>query len=234
MADDGNTNDDGTNDDGTDQDGGGGDSGQDGGSDGHDGQGGRDLSTASNAELQDLVRKTRREAGTYRTKFRDAEGKLGTLQTSHDGLETKVTDLEDAQKTDEEKREARNAALEEEAGKVPDLNATIKGAERYVGFVKDRLDAEMERIDALDDAQKGPYTQLLDVFQKDDHLGRLNAVMALKAAEGTSAKVPPGDNKSPAETGGGASDSDAKAKLGNWSASGLAETQAVDKLLNPE
>lgn len=145
------------------------------------------LEKADQATLIGVVKDLRTENAAARAKNQE-------LKTALDDLTKKVNEMTESQKTDAQKAKEKQDALEASAAKVPEL-------QKASDFVKAELDAEMKRIDKLKAEQKKPYTDLLAQFGEDDHLSRLKAVRALKAAEGT--RVPAGDEGNPGEPGSG-------------------------------
>lgn len=179
------------------------------------GQEDKSLDTADAAALRQMVKDLRGEAATHRTKGTETKDKL-------DQALSKLKDLEDAKKTDEQKATERATALEAEAKKVP-------GLVRYADHVKADLDEEMKRVNGLKAEQKKPYTDLLAAFPEDDHLSRLVAVRALKSAEGVRSEKKLGDEGNPGEPGGGANDKTLATQLA-WSSSGTDEARMTGKI----
>lgn len=166
------------------------------------------LASADTATLLKVVQATRTEAATYRTRATKAETDLKALTD-------KVTALENASKTQEQKDAEARQALETTAARVPAL-------QRFESYVKSQYDAEMKTIEGMKAGEKKLYMELLATLPEDDLVGRVQALNVLKQARVQT--VPPGNEGSPAENGGGANEASLAQKLG-WSASGTREAQ---------
>lgn len=168
------------------------------------------LEGADAATVLAELKKVRKEAAKAREKAAKAKEQA-------DLASTKLKELEDAKKTQEEKDAEKRAALEADAAKLP-------GLQRYAEHVKAELATEMKRVDGLKAEQKKPYLDLLAAFGEEDFLGRLSAVRAIKAAEGIREPVKQGDEGNPADPGGGAAGKTLASQLA-WSPDGLREAE---------
>lgn len=179
----------------------------------------KSLESQTTDELVEYIGELREENATYRKRAKAAEGKVGDLTKKTESLEERLQELEDQNKTAEEKEAERIEALEAEAQKVESLKP-------FKEFVDNRYEAETKFLDDLeDDEQKAAFTDLLESFPEDDTLGRLRALTALKAAQGRKKEVmDPGDEGNPGETGGGASEKSLADKL-SWSSEGMREAE---------
>lgn len=151
------------------------------GQDGSDGK--QKLEGKTSEELVTIIRETRQEAKKARERYEKAEGNLGDLTKRFSELEKKVKTHEDEKKTAEQKAAEERQALEAKAGIADSLQP-------YADHVKSELDAEMKRIEAIEDAEaKKAYTDLLSTFGENDHLARLRAVRAIRAVEARKVEV---------------------------------------------
>lgn len=183
----------------------------------------KDLSKASADELIGIITDLRKSEAGYRQRAQKAEGDLGNLTTKVNDLEKKVKGNEDEKKTAEQRAADERQALEAKAALTDSLQP-------YATHVKSELDAEMERINALEDAdRKKTYTDFLSTLPENDHLGRLRAIRAFRAAEGKPDGVKPGDQDHPGKTGQGTAEQSLVQKIG-WSPSAMRAARATGQV----
>ena len=146
------------------------------------------LETADRDTLLATIATLNEENGNRRRQAKDFESENADLTK-------RLTALEDAAKTEDEREAERITELEAKAAQGDAMGP-------FKEHVRAELETELKRVEKLKAAQKGPYTDLLAAFGENDILGRLKAVRALRAAEGDKGDVvAEGDEGNPVETG---------------------------------
>lgn len=166
------------------------------GGDGKDKSKQKKLEESSTEELITYIKELRNESKGRREKISELE----TLLEGVPDLKKKLKDLEDKDKTEEERRGERLKELEEAAGQVPELQKAQE-------YVKKVLGERMKVVEDMDEETKAPVLSLLEDLPKKDYLGRLKVIDAVLAVSGVKKKdvgdMSAEETGNPAETGDG-------------------------------
>ena len=162
-----------------------------------DGQDKKKLEESSKEEMADYLRELRKENKEKRLANLRIQKELDALPE----LRQKLKDLEDKDKTEEEKKAERLKELETTAQKVPTLS-------KYEAHVKKLLGERTKQVKEMDEDVQASINSLLEDMPKEDFLGRLKVIDAVLAVSGVQKKEDGGDMSvedtgNPAETGDG-------------------------------
>jgi len=193
---------------------------------GDDGSGKKKLEESSQTELISYIKELRTESKGRREEITALKTKLDGADSGSADLKARLKELEDKEKSDEEKQAERVTELEAAAGKLPEL-------EKYQKHVKAVYGERIKALKEMDEAIQSSIDSLLEDMPKDDFLGRLkiiDAVLAVSGGKKPEMKVE--DTGNPAETGDGESGKTMANDLA-WSGQGSREAELAGLIKKP-
>ncbi len=161
-------------------------------------KGERTLESADPEVLISLIRDLRKENAARRTELSAKDEESREKEKKLEQALSRLKEIEDATKTEDEKAKEALETLRAKAEKVDRL-------QRYEEAAKKSLEAALSGLDDLPSEKKAAVEGLLGSFQDEDYLGKLNALNALAAVAGSGSgdKMNEKDVSNPGEKGGG-------------------------------